>query len=307
MTRSPCPLRRPDLWRTPAPLMVAGFSLRARSRMWSFKAWRRRRTLERNPVDPAHWAEVRRRLPILDGLDEAEQRRLRERAVLFLHDKHITALPGVELGPVQRLLLAAQAQLPLLHLADLDWYQGFHEIVLYPDDFLSPQRHRDASGIEHEWDDARSGEAWQQGPVILAWPGVEAGGGWEGYNLVIHELAHKLDMLNGDANGLPPLHRDMRIQDWATAMQSAFDALNAELDADADAQTAIDPYAAENPGEFFAVTSEYFFTAPDLLAEAMPEVYRQLALFYRQDSLARLQRLQAGHPDYRLAEDATNG
>ncbi|WP_296271589.1 zinc-dependent peptidase [Pseudomonas sp. UBA6323] len=275
--------------------------------MWSFKAWRRRRTLERNPVDPNHWAEVRRRLPILDGLDQREEQQLRERAVLFLHDKHLTALPGLQLGQVEQLLLAAQAQLPLLHLGDLDWYQGFHEIVLYPDDFLSPQRHRDASGIEHEWDDARSGEAWQQGPVILAWPGVETSGGWEGYNLVIHELAHKLDMLEGSANGLPPLHRDMRVQDWASAMQSAYDALNAELDANPEAETAIDPYAAEDPAEFFAVTSEYFFSAPDLLATAFPEVYRQLSLFYRQDTLARLQRLQAEHPDYRTVETATNG
>ncbi|ATH80606.1 zinc-dependent peptidase [Ectopseudomonas mendocina] len=275
--------------------------------MWSLKAWRRNRILERNPIDPAHWAEVCRRLPILDGLDEHEQQRLRERAVLFLHDKHLTALPGVELGAVERLLLAVQAQLPLLHLGELDWYRGFHEIVLYPDDFVSPQRHRDAAGVEHEWDDPRSGEAWHQGPVILAWPGVEASGSWEGYNLVIHELAHKLDMLESGANGLPPLHRDMRVQDWANAMQSAYDALNAQLDADPDAETAIDPYAAEDPAEFFAVTSEYFFSAPDLLAEAFPEVYRQLALFYRQDPLARLQRLQAEHQDYQMVENATNG
>jgi Mlc titration factor MtfA (ptsG expression regulator) len=275
--------------------------------MWSLKAWRRRRTLEHNPVAPTEWSEVRRRLPILDGLDEHEEQKLRERAVLFLHDKHLTALSGLQLDPVQRLLLAVQAQLPLLHLGELDWYQGFHEIILYPDDFLSPQRHRDASGIEHEWDDARSGEAWQHGPVILAWPGVESSGGWEGYNLVIHELAHKLDMLDGSANGLPPLHRDMRVQDWATAMQSAYDALNAELDANPNAETAIDPYAAEDPAEFFAVTSEYFFTAPDLLVAAFPEVYRQLSLFYRQDTLARLQRLQAQHPDYQTVENATNG
>ena len=92
-------------------------------------------------------------------------------------------------------------------------------------------------GIEHEWDDARSGEAWQQGPVILAWPGVVASGGWEGYNLVIHELAHKLDMLDGTANGLPPLHRDMRVLDWANAMQTAYERMNAELDADPEAHT----------------------------------------------------------------------
>ena len=279
--------------------------------MWSLRAWRRQRILARHPVSSAQWQAVLQQLPILDGLNDAEQQRLRERAVLFLHHKHLSALPGVELDDDARLLLAVQAELPLLHLAELNWYQGFHEIVLYPDDFVSPQRHRDASGVVHEWDGEHSGEAWQQGPVILAWPGVQASGGWDGYNLVIHELAHKLDMLNGDANGLPPLHNNMRIEDWAKAMQSAFDQLNAELDANPDAETAIDPYAAEDPAEFFAVTSEYFFSAPDLLAEAFAAVYAQLALFYRQDPLARLQQLQASNPDYQARADnsrlATNG
>ena len=113
--------------------------------------------------------------------------------------------------------------------------------------------------------------------MVLAWPGVQASGGWEGYNLVIHELAHKLDMLNGDANGLPPLHRDMRQSDWAEAMQAAYDQMNAALDEDEDAALPIDPYAAEDPAEFFAVTSEYFFSAPDLLQAAYPAVYTQLA------------------------------
>ena len=139
--------------------------------------------------------------------------------------------------------------------------------------------------------------------MILAWPGVQASGGWEGYNLVIHELAHKLDMLNGDANGLPPLHSDLRVSDWAQAMQEAFDDLNRQLDRNPDAETAIDPYAAENPAEFFAVTSEYFFSAPDLLNDAYPAVYQQLRGFYRQDPLARLQQLQHHHPHYRQPQD----
>ncbi|MBP5133710.1 zinc-dependent peptidase, partial [Pseudomonas protegens] len=127
---------------------------------------------------------------------------------------------------------------------------------------------------------------------------VLASGGWEAYNLVIHELAHKLDMLNGDANGLPPLHSDMRVSEWAQVMQSAYDDLNHQLDRNPDAETAIDPYAAENPAEFFAVTSEYFFSAPDLLVAAYPKVYAQLQLFYRQNPLARLQQLQAEDPVY---------
>lgn len=266
--------------------------------MWSFRDWRRKRILARLAIEPSLWQSVLESLPILDGLSHEETERLRERSLLFLHAKRLTALPGVELEPLDRLRLAAQAQLALLHLADLDWYQGFHEIVIYPGDFHSPQKHRDSAGVVHEWDGEHSGEAWLQGPVILAMPGVQESGSWEGYNLVIHELAHKLDMLNGDANGLPPLHRDMRIEAWASAMQHAYDALNALLDADADAHTAIDPYAAENPAEFFAVTSEYFFSAPDVLHAAFPDVHQQLALFYRQDPLTRLRRLQESHPEY---------
>ncbi|MBO2930138.1 M90 family metallopeptidase [Metapseudomonas otitidis] len=272
--------------------------------MGFFRDWRRRRILARHPVDDALWAEVRQALPILDGLDAEEDARLRERSVLFLAEKHLSLLGDLQLDARERLLLAAQAQLPLLHLEELGWYQGFHELVIYPDDFVSPQRHRDSAGVVHEWDDERSGEAWHQGPVVLAWPGIQASGGWEGYNLVIHELAHKLDMLNGDANGLPPLHRDMRQSDWAEAMQSVYDELNARLDEDESAELPIDPYAAEDPAEFFAVTSEYFFTAPDLLQAAYPGVYAQLRLFYRQDPGARLARLQAEDPAYR---DTTNG
>jgi len=126
--------------------------------MWSFSAWRRKRTLARYPITPQQWQAVRERLPMLDGISDAEDRWLREACILFLLDKHLTCLPGVELDDEQRLLLAAQAQLPLLHLGELNWYQGFHEIILYPDDFKSPQRHRDASGVEHVWDGEHSGD-----------------------------------------------------------------------------------------------------------------------------------------------------
>lgn len=261
--------------------------------MWSFKQWRRKRILARNALPPDSVRQAFERLPIMLGLDEQERQLLLERAILFLHEKHLSLLPDLALSQEDRLHLALQAQLPLLKLPDLNWYQGFHEILLYPDDFVSPQHYRDPDGVEHHWDAEHSGEAWQQGPVILAWPGVQHSGNWDGYNLVIHELAHKLDMLNGDANGLPPLHADMRQSDWARIMQAAYDQLNHALDQDPQAETPIDPYAAENPAEFFAVTSEYFFAAPDLLEQTWPEVYAQLVLFYRQDPLARLQALEA--------------
>ena len=105
-------------------------------------------------------------------------------------------------------------------------------------------------------------------------------------------------MLNGAANGMPPLHSHMVVSDWTQAMQHAYDHLNSILDHHPD-HAPIDPYAGENPAEFFAVTSEYFFSAPDLLNRAYPKVYQQLGLFYRQDPLARLLTLQSEHPEYR--------
>ena len=128
--------------------------------MWSFRAWRQRRWLARHPLDPALWQQVVAALPLLHGLTEAQLHCLAQRSLLFLRDKRLSCVGDLPLDDYQRLRLAAQAQLPLLALDDLDWYQGFHEIILYADDFLSPQRYRDSTGVEHQWDDARSGEAW---------------------------------------------------------------------------------------------------------------------------------------------------
>ena len=90
--------------------------------MWSLSAWRRRRILGKHPIADDMWQRVRHHLSFLDGISAAEDQWLREACVLFLQDKHLTALPGVELHQEQRLLLAAQAQLPLMHLGELNWY-----------------------------------------------------------------------------------------------------------------------------------------------------------------------------------------
>ena len=50
----------------------------------------------------------------------------------------------------------------------------------------------------------------------------------------------------------------------------------------------IDDYAADDPGEFFAVMSEAFFLHPHDVQETYPEVYGQLVAFYRQDPGLRL-------------------
>jgi len=147
-----------------------------------------------------------------------------------------------------------------------------------------------------------AGEAWLGGPVILSYEDVALSGDAKariaGYNVVIHEFAHKLDMRNGDPNGFPPLHRGMDAREWKRAFSAAFTDFTARVEAaerlpGRRAQAAldalpIDPYAAESASEFFAVASEAFFETPELLGPAYPDVYAQLKLFYRQDPAARL-------------------
>lgn len=247
--------------------------------------WQRRRILKQGYVSADEWREAEATLPILEGMLPEERLKLRELATLFLHKKAIETVQELELSPPQRLALALQACLPVLELG-IDWYDGWHSVIIYPDEFVSRHEVEDEAGLVHHVEEARSGESWSHGPVILSWEDIAHSGQCEGYNVVIHELAHKLDMQNGDPNGYPPLHPAMLPEEWNEAFQQAFDDLNARLDNGE--ETAIDPYAAEEPGEFFAVVSEYFFELPHLLRAEYPEVYRQLSLFYRQDPARRL-------------------
>ncbi len=252
-------------------------------RLPSLRRWRERRILQRQAIAPRDWAETLAGLPILRDLPAAERQRLHDLTVLFLHGKSVLPVQGLTLSAAQRRHIAAQACYPILNLG-LDWYGDWQTLIVYPDEFLKPRRELDADGVMHEWTEIRQGEAWQRGPVVLSWADVLASGLGEGYNVVIHEMAHQLDMLNGEADGFPPLHPAMRAADWRRAFSAAFADLNAQLAGGIAGP--IDSYAATSPGECFAVASESFFERPARLQAAYPEVYDQLRRFYRQDPLA---------------------
>jgi hypothetical protein len=151
-------------------------------------------------------------------------------------------------------------------------------VVVYPGDFRVRRREVDEAGVTHEWEDDLAGEAFPGGPVVLSW---DAAAHETGMNVVIHEFTHKLDMLNGEADGLPPLHAGMDRGAWASAFEHAYEGFCDALERGRD--TWLDPYAAEHPSEFFAVVSEAFFTEPAETRRRYPDVYDQLRLFYRQD------------------------
>ena len=243
--------------------------------------------LARSRLPDALWNEAVDSLPFLRIYDDAELSRLRELVVLFLDAKGIVGARGHEVTPLQRVVIGIQACVLVLNL-DLWLYDGFENIVVYPDEFVPGWEWEDEAGVVHKHHEPLAGEAMARGPVVLSWPDVEASSDWEraGMNLVIHEFAHKIDMHNGEANGFPPLPADMDGARWKAAWTAAFDDFARRVDAGE--PTEIDPYAAENPAEFFAVLSEVFFAAPLLLRSTYAVVYRELTAFYRQDPAERV-------------------
>jgi len=256
-----------------------------------YRRWRRQRILQRSAISAAEWQQAFARLPLLDSLDAGERTRLRELATLFLHDKQLQGVGTVQLSRDMLLIIALQACLPVLALG-LAWYDGWRTVLVYPDDFAIERREMDESGVVHQVHHQLAGEAWQDGPVILSWNDLREAGAIDGYNLVIHEFAHKLDMRNGVANGFPPLPADMAVADWTSAFAAAYGNFQARVRA---GHAPFDAYGATSPAEFFAVASEVFFERPGLLRHHYPLVYCQLQAFYRQDPLSRL----GGHPGHR--------
>ena len=263
--------------------------------MLGLNNWWRNRILdrERAKVDPPLWSELHGALPLLSGLTAKETRTLNDLALLFIRDKTFEQTRGIELNDGMRLFVALQACLPVLKLG-LDWYRGWYAVIVYPEEFVPEREWVDEDGVVWVANEPMSGEAWEQGPVILSWADVESGLVRDGYNLVVHEHAHKLDMRNGVANGHPPLHSGMSDRDWSEIFTQAYEDMAGRVDGGE--ETPIDPYATESPAEFFAVCSEAFFELPHLLNSEYPRVYAQLREYYRQDPMGRLSPLAPAPP-----------
>lgn len=254
----------------------------------AIRKWRAQRVLRTAALPDALWDEALAALPFLDPYTDDELARLRDLVVLFLSAKSIVGTHGHEVTALQRTIIAAQACVLVLNL-DLALYDDFENVVVFPSEFVPGRREwEDEAGVVHRQDDALAGEAMPGGPVLLSWPDVAASADWDdaGMNLVIHEFAHKIDMRDGDANGCPPLPPELRVDLWRATLARAYHNFCARVDGGED--TAIDPYAAETPGEFFAVLSEVFFVEPRLLKRNYPDVHDLFVRFYRQDPGARV-------------------
>lgn len=247
------------------------------------------------PIPAPLFEQVVAGYPFLARLGPEARQRLAGLAAEFIDRKTFSGAAGMAVDDSVRVAIAVQACLPVLHLG-LSGYDDFTEIVVYPDRFLVPRTHTDeATGVVSEGLETLAGEAMDGGPVVLSWPDCtpEEAAWW---NVVIHEFAHKLDLLDGEADGIPPLPRAWRTR-WAAALDHAFDAFCDQLDSierqiprniDPESEAAdawygrlpLDPYAATDPAEFFAVAAEAFFLDPERLAEAFPEFHACLTAFF---------------------------
>ena len=250
-----------------------------------FSRWRRARILQQANLDPALWRATLERYPFTRNLSADERQRLHELVVLFLHEKAVHGAGGMAVRDEVRVAIAVQACILILNLG-LDSYRGWVEIIVYPDEFVAEYEFIDEAGVAHSVQEPMSGESWERGPVVLSWADAQEAGRGRAYNVVIHEFAHKLDMLNGEPNGFPPLHSDMSRERWSDAFADAYRNFCDRLDSGIEVE--LDEYAAETPAEFFAVMSEAFFECPPVVRKAYPDVYSQLAQFYRQDPCARV-------------------
>ena len=256
------------------------------------------------------WRRAVRSLPFLSGLTVDDEEALRVRSAWLLASKSFSGAGGLVLSDQMMLSIAIQAALPILQL-DTRLYEGWTEIIVYPGGFLIPRTDMDESGVVHEYIMPASGEAWDGGPVILSWDDLSRAED-EGANVVIHEFAHKLDLYGGEADGMPALLAQSSIdpRHWKRVLDKSFEQFNRALDVVEEAipphvdpesddalpwydRLPLDPYAATDEAEFFAVSSEAFFVQPGPLANALPDWYGLLAQYYRQDPLKRLERAPA--------------
>ncbi len=245
---------------------------------------RRRTALRREPLTLAERAIVNKNVPFLAALDDEDREEFEGLVRIFLAEKSFEGCGGLELTEEIKVTIAALACTLLLH-RETDIYPGVDAILVYPSAYRAVSRAWEG-GVVIEGEQARVGESWTQGVVILAWDHVksDAREPTGGHNVVLHEFAHQLDGEDGAMDGAPDLGARARYTSWARVLGDEFGDLSKKLHAGR--PTDIDPYGATNPAEFFAVVTEMFFEKPRALRQRHPVLYAELAAFYRQDPAA---------------------
>jgi len=255
--------------------------------MFGWKEKHRER-LRQEPFPP-EWLEiVRRNVPYFGRLSEADRAELLGHVQVLLHEKNFEGCGGLEMTDEVRVTVAAQACILLLH-RKTDYYPHLKSILVYPHAYVARGVTRSQNGVLFVQDEARAGESWGQGTLVLSWEDVKrtAADIHDGHNVVLHEFAHQLDEEDGAADGAPRLPKRSLYVAWARVLGQEYEHLLRDIEHHR--RNVIDAYGATNPAEFFAVVTECFFDKPVQLKKKHPELYEQLRTFYDQDpeALAR--------------------
>ncbi len=248
-----------------------------------FSWWtnRRRRQILAQPFPPA-WDTILDRVGHYALLPDADRPRLRAAVQIFLAEKELEGCRGLDITDKIRVTVAALASVLVLGMPNY-YFDNVQSILVYPEAYVAPDQAALSGEATLYTESDRLGEAHPHGPVILAWPDVREAADRPGHgeNLVFHEFAHQLDMVNGDADGVPRLEGAELRRRWEAVMEREFERLKRA--ADRGRRTLLDPYGATDPAEFFAVVTECFFDAPRPMRAELPELYALFRDYYRQD------------------------
>jgi Mlc titration factor MtfA (ptsG expression regulator) len=246
---------------------------------------RRRRNILAEPFPKAWLTILREGVGQYELLTDAHQKKLRDAVQIMIAEKEWEGCRGLELTDEARVTIAALAAILILGFDDF-YFDNVATILVYPDAYIVKEEHGLAGGATVEEESDRLGEAHHRGPVILSWKEIRANALEPGYgqNLVFHEFAHQLDVLNGAFDGTPNLPSDELARRWSQLMDQEYRRLQqAERHG---RETLLDPYGATNPAEFFAVATECFFDSPRAMQREYAKLYELFRDYYRQDPAA---------------------
>lgn len=272
--------------------------------MFHWLTERRRQRLTELAFPPVWEDIIRRNVAHYCMLADAERAHLRALIQVFIAEKNWEGAGGLELTDEIRVTISAQACLLLLGLPH-NYYRNVESIIVYPSTVIPPQRKPgffENTSAPLEVAQPIIGQAFQQGPVIIIWDAALRGGRHPelGHNVIYHEFAHKLDMLDGLANGTPPLRDKTEYQEWVRICSREY--LRLKHDIEKGRKSFLNAYGATSEAEFFAVATEQFFDQPRWMIEQAPDLYRVLQEYYRQNPAGRVSRSECAGKSHNQGE-----
>ena len=260
---------------------MVGVEARGLTSMFSFLKKRRREQLRASAFPPEFIPILQSNVPVYRRLPDELRAQLHGHIQVLLAEKHFEGCNGLEITDEVRVTIAGEAALLLLN-RETKYYPELLTVLVYPDVFYAEVEDNEGH-IVSEYKEDRSGESWDMGVIILSWKDAveHASTGRAGYNVVLHEFAHYLDMEDETMDGAPGLGSPRAYREWSRVFWEEYDRLRAMLGAGQ--PTFLDPYAASAPAEFFAVVTEAFFEKPRELELQHAGLYEQLRRYYRVD------------------------